>query len=81
MYDYWPTVVGNLRKAQKRWGRMSRILGQEGSDTRNSRNFYKAVFQVTLLFGEESWVVYPRIGRILGGFHHRVASRLANMQP
>ena len=31
--DYnWPVVVGNLRKARKRWARMLRILGQEGAD-------------------------------------------------
>ena len=28
---YWPAVVGNMRKARKRWAQMSRILGREGS--------------------------------------------------
>ena len=55
-------------------------LGQEGADPRTSRNFYKAVLQVTLLLGTESWVVSPFILRILGGFHHRVSRRLTNMQ-
>ena len=31
-YDNMPVVVGNLRKARKRWYRMSRILGREVSD-------------------------------------------------
>ena len=34
-----------------------------------------------LLFGSDTWVVTPRIGRTLGGFHHRMALRLAVMQP
>ena len=41
--DNWPVVVGNLRKAQKRWVRMLRILGKEGADLRTSWDFYKAV--------------------------------------
>ena len=52
-YD-WTAVVGNLRKARKWWAHMSRILGQEGEDSRNSGNFYKTVVQATLLFGTDS---------------------------
>ena len=37
--------------------------------------------QATLLFGAGSWVVYPRIGRTQGGFHHRLDRRLAKIQP
>ena len=74
--DNWPTLVGNLKKARKRWERMYMILGQEGADPRTSENFYKAVVQVTLLFGAGSWVMYPWIGRILFGFHRRVAFRM-----
>ena len=52
--DNWLAVVGNLRKARKWWAHMSRILGQEGEDSRNSGNFYKTVVQATLLFGTDS---------------------------
>ena len=31
-YHNWPEVVGNLRKAQKRWEWMSRIIGWEGEN-------------------------------------------------
>ena len=31
-YDNWTAVVGNLRKVQKQWARMSRVLGWEGAD-------------------------------------------------
>ena len=60
---------------------MSRIIGWEGANPRTSGNFYKAVVQETLLFGAESWVMSPQIGKTLGGFHHRVALGLKKMQP
>ena len=44
-------VFYNLIKAQWKWARMIRILGQEGSDARTSGKIYKAVIQETLLFG------------------------------
>ena len=37
--------------------------------------------QATILFGTETWVVSPRIGKTLGGLHHRVALWLALMRP
>ena len=48
--DDWLAVVTNLMKAQRKWDRMSRILGREGADTRTSRTFYKVVVQAVLLF-------------------------------
>ena len=40
-----------------------------------------AFVQEVLLYGSETWVVSPRIGRILVSFHHRVASRLTVHRP
>ena len=37
-----------------------------------SGTFYKALVQVTLLFGAETWVMTPRIGRKFCSFHHRL---------
>ena len=79
--DYWAVVVENLRKARKRWARLSQILGRKGTDPRNSGNLYKAVVQATLLFSAETWVMCPSIWRNLGGFHHKVARRLAGIMP
>ena len=36
------------------------------------RDFLKVVVQVVLIFGLETWVVTPRIGRALGIFQNRV---------
>ena len=30
---------------------------------------------MVLLYGSEMWVLYPRIGGNLGGFHHKVVHR------
>ena len=76
LYDYYPAVISNLRKARRKWSRMSRILGQEGSYARTTGIFYKAVVQANLLFRLETWVMASRIGWTLGGFHNRVAHRL-----
>ena len=40
-----------------------------------------AVVQAVMLYRLETWVMTPRIGRVLGGFHHRVARRLTGQHP
>ena len=42
---------------------------------------YVAVVQAVMLYGSETWVVTPRIGRVLGVFRHRVDRRLRGIQP
>ena len=59
--DDWIAVVGNIGKARKSWGRLSRVLGWEGADPTVSGNFYKAVAQSVLLFGAEMWVLTHRM--------------------
>ena len=39
----WLAVVGNLGKARKSWGRLSRILSWEGADPKVLGNVYKAL--------------------------------------
>ena len=77
----WPVVVTNMRKARRKWGRFSRILGWEGANAWTPGTFYKAVVQAALLFGSETWVVNLNIGEILGGFHHRLDLCLSGMKP
>ena len=40
-----------------------------------------AVVQAFIIYGSETWVMTPHIGRFLGGFHHRVDHRLTGRQP
>ena len=79
--DDWLAVVGNLGKARKSWGRLTRILSREGADKRISGKFFKEVVQQVLLFGAETWVLTPRIERALDSFMHGDAQRITGRQP
>ena len=65
--DDWPAVAGNIWKARVIWGRVARVLGQEGADPEVSRSFYTAVTQQVLLFGAESWVLTKNMESALEG--------------
>ena len=60
---------------------MTRLLGGEGVDSRTLGRIYMKVVQAVLLYGSETWVMAPHIGRDLSGFHHSVALSLAVWQP
>ena len=60
---------------------MTRILSREGAAPRVSGFFFKAVVQAMLLFGSETWVVIPCMGKALGGFQAQVARRLTGRLP
>ena len=79
--DDWPAVAGNIRKAWASWGRLARVLVQEGADPKVSRSFYTAVTQQVLLFGAESWVLTKKMESALDAFQGRVARRLTGRQP
>ena len=81
MENDWSAVVGNLKKAQKSWAWLTRILGQEGDNPRISGVFFKAVKQAGLIFGSETCVLNPCMGRALGSFQHGVARRIMGIQP
>ena len=63
--DNWPAVIRNLEKVWEVCQRMSRILSREGSRPQVSIFFLKAIVQSVLLFGAETWVVTPNMGRFL----------------
>ena len=71
--DDWPVVVNNLAQAKTVWRRMSHILSREGSMPRVSGFFFKAEIQAVTLFGVETRVVTPSMGKALGVFQTQVA--------
>ena len=79
--DDWPAVIRNLRRARQKWACLSRMLGWEGVYSQTSGMFYTAVVQEILLYGLEAWVMSPRIGKALGGFHHWLIRRLMGRTP
>ena len=64
-------MVHNLRRVQQKWAQLSRVLEREGVNSCTSGRICVAVVQAFLLYGLETWVMTPHIGRLLGGFHHR----------
>ena len=79
--DDWTAVVRNFPWAKTVWSRILRIISREGATPRVSGFFFKAVIQAVLVFGEETWVVSPRMGTSLGGVHTQVARRLTVQLP
>ena len=73
-------VIVNMRKAQQKWYRITRILGRGGEYAMTSGNFYKDAFQSELLFGLDMWVMKPQMSQNLGVIHHRMAHQLAGME-
>ena len=55
---------------------MPRILSREGTASRVSGFFFKAVIQMVLIFVADTWVVTPHMGKALGGSQTQVEGRL-----
>ena len=66
---YWPAVYQNLKKARRRWGMIVRVLVNTGATVRACGMMYKAVYQLVIIYGSESWVVMGAMLNILEGFH------------
>ena len=53
--NYWSTEEQNLRRAQGKWGRLTKILGREGADKKTSGGFmwrwYKRCFCLSIICG------------------------------
>ena len=73
--------MGNLKKAQRVWARISNILPAENTSPRVCGMFYKATVQSVLLFGSETWALTPSTLKRLEGFHVRAARRMTGMMP
>ena len=79
--DDWPAVAGNIKKAQRSWGRLAKVLVREGADPKVSRTFYIAVTQAVLIFRAETGVLTKKMEKALDTFQGRVARKLAGRQP
>ena len=77
----WPAVVMYLSRSREVWKRVTRILSREGVEPRVSGFFFQAVVGLVLLFGSETLVVTPHMGRALGGFQYQVAQILEGWLP
>ena len=62
-------VFRNIRKARQVLGCLGKILRREGADLILSAKFYRAVVQVVLLFGSETWVLTAAMMQKIEGVH------------
>ena len=76
--DDWPAVV---RNARRKWEGRTSVIGRKCVHACILGQIYFVVVQSVILYGSETWVMTPGTGRMLGGFHHRVACRLTGRQP
>ena len=67
----WPAVVKILSRSWTFWRRILRILSREEVAPRVSGFFLNSVVQALLLFGSDTWMVTPHMGKSLGGFSSR----------
>jgi hypothetical protein len=74
-------MQGNLKKARKSWGWVSRILRAENASPKVCGVFYIPIVQAVLLFGSETWKLSPLSLKSLEGFHIRAAYRMAGKMP
>ena len=75
----WAEIYSNLRKSQRIWGMVEKVLGKKGELIKACEMMYKAVFQVVLMYGREIWVVTEAMVTVIEGIHHRIAIRIAGM--
>ena len=49
----WTTLYRNLRKAQKKWGVIEKVMDKTGAPIKSRSMMCKAVVQVVLLYGSK----------------------------
>jgi hypothetical protein len=72
---------GNLAKARRCWAWDSQVLRLENASPKVCGIFYKATIQAVLLFGSETWNLWPSGMACLEGFHLRAAWRMLGSHP
>ena len=59
-----------MRKAQRWWGVVAKVLTNMGEMVWEKALMYKVVVQTVLIYRSESWVVTDVMMKVLKGFHH-----------
>ncbi len=74
-------MQSNLKKARGCWAQVSRVLRAENATPKTCGMFYKATVQAVLLYGSETWSLFPSSMKRLEGFHIRPAWRMSGKRP
>ena len=70
-----------MAKARAVWRMMMRILSREGARPRVSMFFFKAIVQLVLIFGADTWMFASRMGQVLGGVPMKVGAETDGKAP
>ena len=71
----WEALYQNLRKDQRRWGMLAKVLTKSGAVVWSQEMIYKTVVQTVLPYGSKIWVAMGEMLTVLEGFHHWVARK------
>ena len=68
-----------MRKMQRRWWMVTKVLTKMGATVRARSMMYKKVVQKLLLYRSDSWLAMEAMLNIIEGFHHRLARRISGI--
>ena len=75
----WKYMYRNMRKVQRRWGVVAKVITKTVETVWAWAMMYKAVFHMLLICGSDSWLVMDAILKVLEGLHYWVARRISWM--
>ena len=78
--SYWAALYSNLRKTQKKWGMVAKVLGKTGALIKARENIYKALVQAVILYGSKTGVVMEAMMTVLNIIPHRIARLIEVMK-
>ena len=58
---------------------VGKVVSKVGLEVLDWGMLYKAVVQLVLLYGSDSWVVMGNILKVIEGFHHRLERSITGM--
>ena len=77
--NYLAALYINLRKYQRRWVVVAKVLGKIGESVKSHNIMYKAVVQVVILYESKNLMVTDAIVTVIEGFHVKTARIIAGM--
>ena len=76
----WLEVCQNFKRERKVWGRLGKMIKIEEADIKVSEMLYRAVVQLVLLFGLESWVLLSEMNKTVEQAHTRFLRQIMGKQ-
>ena len=69
----WEALYSKVRKAQQRWGIVTKVMWNTGAPIKSRSVMYKVVVQAVLLYRSEIWLIMDNMVTVLESFHNRTA--------